>query len=583
MKSRTDSLDALLRRGLFDIPSYQRAYSWETSQLQDLLDDLRYLPNSTHHFFGNIVVDQSDDQFRTDRGRRLDTFNIVDGQQRLTTAIILLYVAGEIDEVIRETVEEDSLLFPVDERPRLLPQDQDKEYFRDSLLGESNLDPVTPSQNRLKRAYDFYQEHLENLGSDSSIRELAEKLRYELIINVVELEGESEAAAIFESLNDRGKDLSSLDKTKSFLMYMDDRSSQRGALKDRIQDRFGNIFRELFVLSNGHTRVQDFDEGSFQQYHWGLYDGYDSDEYYQELATLKARLRRLYRNEKYEEIQSRIGDYTRSLREASLAFSALFKPSEREKIVEDELDRLLTLGRVANIFPVLMACHLEWGDENPEGMASIVDACETLVFRVYAIDRRRSDTGRGRLVSLAHEISTGAHSNPSDAIDSIYEIARKYAPDDRFERDLREPGFYDSITSRDIRYLLFHYSQNLDAEMKEETGDLSKILSKEFQVEHILAKNLSKEKIPTDLRGQFDEHVDRLGNLTIASRYWNSSYGDLPFDEKKTSGSQRELSYSSSTIRAQRVLADIPQFDLELINRREDEIVGFVLNEWSLE
>jgi hypothetical protein len=71
--------------------------------------------------------------------------------------------------------------------------------------------------------------------------------------------------------------------------------------------------------------------------------------------------------------------------------------------------------------------------------------------------------------------------------------------------------------------------------------------------------------------------------LTIASRYWNSSYGDLPFEEKKSSGSQREKSYDASDIRAQRVLADIPQFNREAIDRREDEIVNFVLGEWSIE
>lgn len=582
MQSRTENLNALLRRGLFDIPSYQRSYSWEESQLQDLLNDLRYLPDSTQHFFGNIVVDQKDKQFRTDRGRRLDLFDVVDGQQRLTTAIVLLDVAKQVDEVVREVVEEENLLHPVGERPRLLPQDQDKEYFRDSLLGRSKLDPETPSQRRLEEARDFYLRELKDLGSGLSVKQLAETLRYKLTVNVVELEGESEAAAIFESLNDRGKDLSTLDKTKSFLMYMDDRSSEHGALRSKINGRFGKIFRELFVFSSGHDRVEDFDEGSFQQYHWGLYDGYDSDEYFKELATLKKRLRGLYRDGEHEPIQTRIDDYTRSLREASSAFSALFKPSEQAERVAEELSRLLTLGRVANVLPVLMASHLEWGSDDPEGMASIVDACETLVFRVYAVDRRRSDTGRGRLVSLAHDIHTGTCSAPSDAVARVHEITESYAPRERFERDLRDPGFYDSTASRDIRYLLFHYSQNLDTELKESASDLSTILSPEFQVEHVLAKNLSEEEIPSSLRGQFEEHVHRLGNLTIASRYWNSSYGDLPFEEKKTSGSQREKSYSSSTIRAQRVLADVPEFTLETIDRREDDIVDFVLDEWCL-
>lgn len=58
METRTVSLDSLLKDGLFDIPSYQRSYSWEQPQLQNLFDDLLYLPADSSHFFGNVVLDR---------------------------------------------------------------------------------------------------------------------------------------------------------------------------------------------------------------------------------------------------------------------------------------------------------------------------------------------------------------------------------------------------------------------------------------------------------------------------------------------------------------------------------------------
>jgi uncharacterized protein with ParB-like and HNH nuclease domain len=76
-----------------------------------------------------------------------------------------------------------------------------------------------------------------------------QQLRSKFRVNVVEIDDESEAASIFESLNDRGKPLSTLDKTKSFLMYMDERSSTSGALETIIKQRFGSIYKKLFVLS----------------------------------------------------------------------------------------------------------------------------------------------------------------------------------------------------------------------------------------------------------------------------------------------------------------------------------------------
>jgi len=79
METRTVSLDSLLKDGLLNIPSYQRSYSWEESQLRDLLDDLVYLPEDSSHFFGNIILDQHASQYSTDKGRRFNIYDVVDG------------------------------------------------------------------------------------------------------------------------------------------------------------------------------------------------------------------------------------------------------------------------------------------------------------------------------------------------------------------------------------------------------------------------------------------------------------------------------------------------------------------------
>jgi HEPN domain-containing protein len=403
---------------------------------------------------------------------------------------------------------------------------------------------------------------------------------------VVEVGDDSEAASIFENINDRGKPLSSLEKTKGFLMYMENRAGGGSALRSHINQRFGGIYRELYVLEEGHDRARDFDEDSFQQFHWGLYDGYDTNEYSNSLSTLKGRLHETYRDGEFGQVQSIIEDYTEGLREASTAFASLFQPDSSPKQLEDRLKRLLELGRLANVLPVLMAAKLRYGDD-PEQMAEVVQKCETLVFRIYAIDGRRSNTGQGKLVRLAHDIHTGSNHEFDDTIRRLESITRNYTDDDRFERLLHDPDFYDSISSRDIRYLLYHYGQALEAEDREFVRrDLPQILSSEFQVEHILAQKLDREFVPDDLIEEYEEHVHRLGNLTIANRYWNSTYGALPFEEKKEvpeSESSRETAYENSSLKVQKVLADIHQFDRESINFRENEIIEFALEEWSLD
>ena len=583
MHTRTVHLDSLLTDGIFDIPSYQRSYSWTEPQLQDFVEDLLYLPEGKSHFFGNIILDEQDAHFRTERGKRFVRYSVVDGQQRLTSSIVFLHVAAQLSETVAEMLAEDNLIFPVTERPRLLPQDQDREYFRDGLLGTAQIETETPSQDRLKQAYEYFEERLGQL-EEETVLELANKLRYDCRVNVVEIDDQSEAASIFESLNDRGRPLSTLDKTKSFLMYMDDRSSDGGSLETIIKQRFGSIYRDLFVLTTGHERVNDFDEDSFLRFHWGMYDGYDSNEYFQSFETIKTRLREEYRAGNLEEVQREINDYVQDLREGSAAFAAMFEPENHPDSVAAPLRRLLELGRMANILPILMASYLRFAEDNPDGFQDIVDACETLAFRMYAIDSRRSDTGRGRLVRLAHEIHTNPSLETSEIIRKIDRIIDRYTSDERFERRLRDPEFYKSHSSRDIKYLFYHYGQQIDSEADEEVlRDIPHILSNEFQVEHILAQNLPEESIPAELRDEFEDYVHGLGNLTLASRYWNNSYGNLPFSEKKHARGNREIDYNSSALRVQRELTDFEHFGKSEIKTREDRLVAFALEEWAID
>lgn len=591
MQTQTVHTEKLLLDGVFDIPKYQRSYSWDKRQLSELLEDIRYLPDDSTHFFGNVILDKKEEPYHTESARQLSRYHIVDGQQRLTTVLIFLRTASELEERVRNLIVEGNVLHVPKDRPRLLPQDNDREFFRDHIMGDSLLTPETPSQTRLEKAQKFFRNELSELQDGVTVVTLANRLLYDFEINVVEVDDDSEAASIFESINDRGKPLSSLDKTKSYLMYMDDRASTERSLSTQIHDRFGGIYRELFVLEegHGHDRAGDFDEDSLLQFHWGLYAGYDSDEYYNSLDTLKERLYETYRSGEYEQIDTIINEYTASLREASIAFAKIFQPEDHPTSVQNRLNRLLTLGRLANILPILMAAQLEYGSEQPDKLETIIEKCETFVFRVYAIDRKRSDTGIGPLVRLAHRMYSNSDHTFDDTVRKLEGITREYTEDDRFESALRDEKFYESIrSSRDKRYLLYHYGQQLEAkDMEFVERNLEQILSSEFQVEHILAQQLDEEFIPNELREEFeDNHVHRLGNLTIANQYWNKTYGTLPFQKKKQlpepDEGRRETAYETSSLKVQRVLAEVDEFNGETIDKREDDIVEFSLEEWSL-
>ena len=83
------NLNELLTGKVFDIPVYQRGYSWERKNLEDLWEDLYYLNSAKKHYFGTVLLKDSEKTAETVLDV-LKRFDVIDGQQRLTTILILL-------------------------------------------------------------------------------------------------------------------------------------------------------------------------------------------------------------------------------------------------------------------------------------------------------------------------------------------------------------------------------------------------------------------------------------------------------------------------------------------------------------
>ena len=86
------SLDDLFHKRTFRVPDYQRGFSWDNLQIREFLEDLELLRPTRYHYTGTIVVHESDpgDQRMDEDGNAYVPVEIVDGQQRLTTIVLLL-------------------------------------------------------------------------------------------------------------------------------------------------------------------------------------------------------------------------------------------------------------------------------------------------------------------------------------------------------------------------------------------------------------------------------------------------------------------------------------------------------------
>ena len=99
--NNTLSLQKLFHDRIFRVPDYQRGYAWEERHVGDFLDDLALLSGERRHYAGTVVLHQPPDatEKMDNEGKSYAEVNVVDGQQRLTTIVLLL---NEISRVLSE-------------------------------------------------------------------------------------------------------------------------------------------------------------------------------------------------------------------------------------------------------------------------------------------------------------------------------------------------------------------------------------------------------------------------------------------------------------------------------------------------
>jgi len=271
--------------------------------------------------------------------------------------------------------------------------------------------------------------------------------------------------------------------------------------------------------------------------------------------------------------------YARDLEETYFAVKQITEAYKKDA-VGGTLSKIFMLERMGNIFPLLIASWLRFRDDVSR-LAEILKLLETFIVRVYLVGWYRSDTGRSTINRIAHRV----HRQTLDydgLLGQLKDTIRYYQNDKQFRRSLGWSNFYESKSSRAIKFLLseyeIHLRRKVDVPLAVSTQET--ILSSEYEVEHIWAQHPSREmNIVEQLQHQ--ENVHRLGNLTIAHQAWNKSMGNRTFQDKQFQPDGAP-SYSNSILLVQKELAELSSWDVDAIETRESDIVAFALQRWTI-
>ena len=255
------TLPGLFANKCFRIPNYQRGYAWGESQLNDLWDDIMDIQKNGSsyrpHYTGAITLQQIDVCDLTPAEKKLSStgmeyYNVVDGQQRLTTIVIMLNaLKNKITTGKKQLI--DNYLVTKNNVCRFIYSDTNGNsyrFFMKYIIGGTNILPFTSTiyTANLKYASRYFDERFSEL-KPKDLKEFQEKLLTALVFDTKYIQDNLDVQAVFETMNNRGKPLTTLEKLKNRLLYMTSKFDPVNVdikrLSDDINDSWGLIYETL--------------------------------------------------------------------------------------------------------------------------------------------------------------------------------------------------------------------------------------------------------------------------------------------------------------------------------------------------
>lgn len=518
------------------MPKYQRSYAWEKQNVRDLFEDIQEAQaTDSNHYIGTVVLAKTE---------KRGTFNVVDGQQRLTTVVMFISVIISFlpEEKDKEYFTRYYIGLPGSYK--LLPLERDRAFYIEILCGNVVSSPESKSQRFMLDAYEemknILEDHVENPKS------LLEAIGALSVLEFIE-EKESDAIRIFQTVNDRGRDLSRMDKMKSLLFYFSNKYLS-GKYDDRINDRFGEIF-ELYddiKLAGEDQKIniissKQFNEDDLLRHHHICFSEESYDPTGQQvLENVKTSLNSFRKEERFSALDAYIEKYIESLRDYVSAFRRVILRTNDDA----EYYKLFSiLGLSAVYYPVITQLEIKslLQEKLPKKGVTVLQMIEIIDVRVLKI---RDYAGKRHIAGFAFKLN-------NQALD-IEEIEKHLTwfnsheiSNDRFKDYLSQYDYFKNTGL--LRTLFIDHCENL-RKKNYTIQELKKIMAEDPSIEHILSQTPKFKPRSFGFKNdeEFENYKNLIGNLTLLEKKINSSIKNLDLVEKHAGYSKSKFKMTTS-------------------------------------
>lgn len=575
MKATATTVHKLVQGSkVFLIPTFQRRYTWRKPQWEQLWEDVLAECEIEHpndpetlfgHFLGSVVLHPAPGAAST-----LMRHQVIDGQQRLTTILILLSALRDVrtktDPSWPPAAIDDQYLrnpFSADYPSRLVPTRLDREAFEKTVRDRQPIGDIGMAYNY------FYGEIEKAAQSPAELQRLEDTiLLHMLVVEITTKSGDS-VSSIFNTLNSKGLELSPADLVRNELLHH---------LGDKIAE---SAHDELWVpmeLALVNNSVQNRDR-EFVTFLWSREVAIDPKTSRDNLfAKFERRLRDTLSGSPMDERPERSLAFLREMYDDHLLFRIVRDPSRANDsaTISAELQNALQSlkdWRAEPATPIAL-----WVlTQATRGQVSQDDAARTItVLLNYLVKRTLGGIPTNQLnrllTPIASELSKRPEGTPlQEQLRQLLSKPSYYWPSDD---QIRSAALSNPLYASARRYVPF-----LLGVAEERLPGKEYAIMKKLQIEHIMPQNLSDEWLTyLKERGVSSEEaeslVHTLGNLTLTDN--NQSMGNSLFEAKSSDF------YQGSALRLNRALSDLEEFTPDTVMKRTEQLVELLLQEFDV-
>jgi hypothetical protein len=498
---------------IFEVPPFQRDYSWDKEEWEDLWHDLIGIDEEGDHYMGYVVLQETKESKR---------FLIIDGQQRITTISLLIIAAvkllkdrgdDERAEVLRNNYlsykQASSLVYKTK-----LNLNRNNEYVYSAQLIQLQIPKyvaaLKPSEKRIVNAYKYFygelQKLFDNEGTDKIAAFVERRIDEKLFFTSIIVGDDIDAYKVFETLNARGVKLSTADLLKNFLF---------SKVFAQAQGEVESLERKWYRINDMLGKI---DVTSYIRHFWNA--RYPPER---KASLFKAIKRKIATYELAIDMINELDDCVVVYAALGNADSEIW--TNEQSVYINELNIL----EVSQCYPLLMTAKMKIDEQE---FTKLLRDIVTISFRYNTIGGQNPN----ELERVYGKASEAVYNSTIKTAKEIYQHFLKdvYLDDNSFKNDFRSKIINTNKYNLLAKYVL--------SKLEVQYGGGNPVLSsKNLTIEHILPQKpgdawvnafaVNDDGSPANI--DVEDYIFRIGNLTLLESSKNNMADRELFADKQ--------------------------------------------------